>query len=204
MSCSMKPLLTGVGLTDQVDAAGDAACRASQRRPRKVFPWGTLYAKPRIRVSPPGRSPVNVSLRNISCSPMRSGIRRERKPGSESEPVSDGHPIKGRLADMDHIVLSRPISRRVPVLLPVLTAIGPAVMTGDFVGARFLKAGRRRSLDRRQGIANGERMLGSRTPNFCDAASEFDKSTATGHPDEGWRRRGACGVRHAGKPTSTG
>ena len=43
--------------------------------------------------------------------------------------------------------------------------------------------------NQRQGIANGERMLGSRTPNFCDVSSEFDGVTATGHlnphsPDE--------------------
>ena len=33
-------------------------------------------------------------------------------------------------------------------------------------------------------------MLGIPTPNFCDASSEFDGFTTTGHPDEGWRRRG--------------
>jgi hypothetical protein len=38
--------------------------------------------------------------------------------------------------------------------------------------------------NQRQGIANGERMLGIPTPNFCDASSEFDGSTTTGHPND--------------------
>ena len=38
--------------------------------------------------------------------------------------------------------------------------------------------------------ANGQRMLGSRSPNFCDASSEFDGSPTTANPNEGGRRRG--------------
>jgi hypothetical protein len=34
-------------------------------------------------------------------SPMQVEIRREGKPGSDSEPVPDGHPLKGRFADID-------------------------------------------------------------------------------------------------------
>jgi hypothetical protein len=90
-------------------------------------------------------------------------------------------PRQGSLADMDHIVLSRPISRRVPVLLPVLTAIGPAVMAGSPpVSTRRCGDGRFRRLDQRQSLPIGKRMLGIPTPNFPDATSELDGSTTTG------------------------
>ena len=61
---------------------------------------------------------------------------------------------------------------------------------GVLVSTRRCGDGRFRRLDQRQGIANGKRMLGSRTPNFCDASSEFGGSTTIGLSNEDRRRRG--------------
>ena len=145
---------------------------------------------PRIRLSPPGGRRKNVLLRNIICSPMRPGIRRERTAGFRIGTCFERPPLKGRLADIDQHRLVGDDQPAVAVPPPVLMATGRAVMAGSpWVSPRECGDGRFRRLDQRQGIANGERMLGIPTPNFCDASSEFDGSTTTGHPNDR-RRRG--------------
>ena len=47
-------------------------------------------------------------------------------------------------------------------------------------------------------------MLGIPTPNFCDASSEFDGSTTTGHSNAKRKATRGYEIRHAGKPASTG
>jgi hypothetical protein len=47
-------------------------------------------------------------------------------------------------------------------------------------------------------------MLGSRTPNFCDFASEFDELTTTGHPQRNTDGDELLGLTMLAKPTSTG
>jgi hypothetical protein len=62
---------------------------------------------------------------------MRSGIRPEGKPSSDSEPVSGGYAINGCSPTSIKIVLSLTIKSAVAVPPPVLTAIGQAVMAGS-------------------------------------------------------------------------